>query len=84
MRFVFISYLGWLAKLGWRGGSNIGTPYEVWRLFEFPFAILQILVNLQNYELSEQAYIIDIQYRQNIALMKALQRLYGFLLFFDQ
>lgn len=43
----------------------MGTSSEVWRLVEFPFAMLQILVNLQNYELGEQAYIIDHQYRQN-------------------
>lgn len=67
MLFVVISYLGWFAKLGWSGGRSIGTPVEFWRFAEFPFAILLLSVNLRIYELVEQAYIIDHQYRQNIA-----------------
>ena len=63
---VCVQYLGWLAKLGGRGGSNIGTSSEVWRAAVFPFAILQILVNLTNYEISKRAYIIDQQYKDNM------------------
>ena len=59
-------YLGWLAKLGGRGGSNMGTSSELWRAAVFPFAILQILVNLTNYEISKRAYIIDQQYKDNM------------------
>lgn len=68
MRFTFVQYLGWLAKLGCRGGSNIGTPSEDWRFAVFPFAILQILVNPGNYENFKRAYIIDQQYTVNMAL----------------
>lgn len=68
MWFAFVQYLGWLAKLGGRGGSNIGISPEVWRSAVFPFAILQILVNLKNYEISKRAYIIDQQYKDNMTL----------------
>lgn len=61
---VCAQYLGWLAKLGGRGGSNIGTSSAVWRAAVFPFAILQISVNLTNYETSKRAYIIDQQYEE--------------------
>lgn len=68
MWFVFVQYLGWLAKLGGRGGYNIGTSSEDWRFAVIPFAILQILVNLRNYEISKRAYIIDQQYTNNMTL----------------